>query len=49
MNNIVDVTVYKFMELNLKKWKNKWCMAESKRMLQVFASAICPRRYWSSS
>ena len=29
--------------------KNTWCVAESKRLLRVGTSAICPRRYRSRS
>ena len=48
MNHVVDVTVYGFIELNLKKLKNI-CVIKSKRMLQVGTSAICLRRYRSHS
>ena len=34
---------YGFMALNLKKWKNRWCVAKSKRMLRIGTRAICTR------
>ena len=43
MKNIVNITVYVCMELNLKKWKkqkqNRYA-AKSKRNLQIGTSAI---------
>lgn len=52
MKNIVNITVYVCMELNLKKWKkqkqNRYA-AKSKRNLQIGTSAISMRRYWSYS
>lgn len=51
MKNIVNITVYVCMELNLKKWKKKQnrYAAKSKRNLQIGTSAISMRRYQSYS
>ena len=47
MKSLVDVAVYRSLELNLK-WING-CAAKSKIMLWIGKSVICTRKYgWCS-